>query len=63
MERVNGRSQKYRCVLGDSTGLANAFLPAKIEVREGDNIVLFNAKAEVVKEHIEIQLEYNNGRM
>ncbi len=31
-------------------------------MREGDSIVLFNAKAEVVKEHIEIQLDYQ-GRI
>ena len=34
-----------------------------MDVREGDSIVLFNAKAEVVNEHIEIQLDYNGGRM
>lgn len=60
---MGGRSAKYRCVLGDSTGVANAFLPAKIEVKEGDSLVLFNAKSEVVSEHIEIQLDFNGGRM
>lgn len=50
-------------MIGDSTGIANAFLPSKIDIKEGDSIVLFNAKAEVVKEHIEIQLEFNGGRI
>ena len=58
-----GRASKYRCVIADSTGCAKAFLPDKIEVREGDSLVLFNAKAEVVNEHIEIQLDFNGGRM
>ena len=49
-------------MIGDSTGISNAFLPSKIDMREGDSIVLFNAKAEVVKEHIEIQLDYQ-GRI
>jgi hypothetical protein len=47
---------KYRVVLGDASGISNAFLPNRIELREGDSIVLFGAKAEVVKEHIELQL-------
>lgn len=61
--RVGEKTTKYRCVLGDSTGITNAFLPNKIELREGDHIVLFNAKADVVQEHIELQLEFNGGRM
>lgn len=47
-----GQNPRYRCVIGDSTGISNAFLPSKVELREGDSIVLFNAKAEVIKEHI-----------
>ena len=44
---------KYRCVIADNTGKANAFLPGgKVDVREGDSLVLFEAKADVVKEHI-----------
>jgi hypothetical protein len=50
-------------VIADSTGTANAFLPSKIDLREGDSLVLFNAKSEVVQEHIEIQLDFNGGRM
>lgn len=49
MTKVGNR---YRIVLGDSSGVSNAFLPNRIELREGDSIVLFGAKAEVVKEHI-----------
>lgn len=47
---------KYRVVVGDASGISNGFLPNRIDLREGDSIVLFGAKAEVVKEHIEIQL-------
>lgn len=49
-------------MIGDSTGVSNAFLPKKIDLNEGDSIVLFGAKAEVVKEHIEIQLA-DRGRI
>lgn len=49
-------TNKYRLVIGDASGVSNAFLPNKIDLKEGDSIVLFGAKAEVVKEHIEIQL-------
>jgi hypothetical protein len=31
-------------------------LPNRIDLREGDSVVLFGGKAEVVKEHIELQL-------
>ena len=43
-------------MIGDPKGISDAFLPDRIELREGDSIVLFGAKAEVVKEHIEVQL-------
>lgn len=43
-------------MIGDSSGISNAFLPNRLDLQEGDSIVLFNAKSEVVKEHIEIQL-------
>lgn len=43
-------------VVGDSTGISNAFIPNRIDLKEGDSIVLFGAEATVVKEHIEIQL-------
>ena len=55
MPGAGGRG-KYRCVIADNTGKANAFFPCFIDIREGDSIVLFDAKAEVIKEHIEIQL-------
>ena len=60
---MGGRNTKLRCVIADQTGVANAFLPDKIDVKEGDSIVLFGAKAEVVKEHIEIQLDFNGGKI
>jgi hypothetical protein len=43
--------------IGDNTGISNAFLYDSEDLVSGESIVLFNAKAEVVKEHIEIQLE------
>ena len=49
--------------MADASGKVNAFLPAKIDVREGDSLVLFEVRAEVVKEHIELQLDYQRGRM
>jgi len=49
LTKVGGKYPKYRCVIGDATGISNAFLPSKIEIREGDSIVLFNAQAEVVQ--------------
>lgn len=49
-------NNKYRLVVGDATGISNAFLPNRIDLREGDSVVLFGARAEVVKEHIELQL-------
>ena len=63
MVKVGGQRTKYRCVIGDSSGVANAFLPSKIEVQEGDSLALFNVRAEVVPEHVEIQLDFNGGRM
>lgn len=50
-------------MIGDGSAISNAFLPGRIQLREGDSVVLFNAKAEVVQEHIEIQLDSSNGRM
>ena len=49
-------------MVGNSTGISNAFLPDRIELREGDSIFLFGAKAEVVKEHIKVQLA-ERGRL
>jgi hypothetical protein len=51
-----------RCVIGDETGITNAFLPESEYLHEGEYIVLFNARSEVVKEHIEIQLD-RKGRI
>jgi hypothetical protein len=51
-----------RCVIGDDSGVANAFLPDYEPIAEGEYVVLFNARSEVVKEHIEIQLD-RKGRV
>ncbi len=53
---------KLRCVIGDETGISNAFLFENENLHEGEYVVLFNARAEVVKEHIEIQLD-RRGRI
>jgi hypothetical protein len=53
---------RLRCVIGDETGVANAFLFESEYLHEGEYIVLFNARSEVVKEHIEIQLD-RRGRI
>lgn len=47
--------------MGDETGISNAFLPENENLYEGESIVLFNARSEVVKEHIEIQLDRKGG--
>ena len=49
-------------MIGDDTGISNAFLPDYESVAEGEYVVLFNARSEVVKEHIEIQLD-RRGRV
>jgi hypothetical protein len=49
--------KNLRCVIGDDSGISNAFLPDYEQIVEGDYVVLFNARSEVVKEHIEIQLD------
>lgn len=49
-------------MIGDETGIANAFLPESEHLYDGEHVVLFNARSEVVKEHIEIQLD-RKGRV
>jgi hypothetical protein len=49
--------------LGDNTGLSKAFLPDSQDIVVGESIALFNARAEVVKEHIEIQLARSGSRV
>lgn len=62
MVSVQKVGPRLRCVIGDETGVSNAFLPESEYVYEGESIVLFNARSEVVKEHIEIQLD-RRGRI
>lgn len=53
---VPGRNgSNVRCVLGDETGIVNAFIPETEFIKVGNTIALFAAEARVVKEHIEIQ--------
>jgi len=54
--------RNLRVVLGDNSGVANAFLPEAQDIVEGESIALFNARAEVLHEHIEIQLSRTGGR-
>ena len=53
---VQGKYPKYRCVIGDETGVANAFLPQQDNIVVGKTVMLSRAEAKVVKEHIEIQM-------
>lgn len=50
--KVEKVGNKLRCVIGDDSGISNAFLFENSVIQEGESIVLFNAKSEVVKEHI-----------
>lgn len=43
-------------IIGDASGVSSAFLHDSEDLVAGESIVLFNAKAEVIHEHIEIQL-------
>lgn len=53
---VQGKVNRFRCVLGDETGIVNAFLPETNAISVGKTIVISRAESKVVKEHIEIQL-------
>ena len=53
MQGRNGNN--VRCVLGDETGIVNAFIPETESLVVGKTVALFGAEAKVVKEHIEIQ--------
>ena len=44
-----------RCLLGDSTGLVNAFLPESANLIKGGSVCIFDAQARVNREHIELQ--------
>ena len=45
-----------RLVIGDETGIVKAFMYQADDVEEGNTVVIFKAFAEVVHEHIELQL-------
>lgn len=50
---ISGRNgSNVRCVLGDETGIVNAFIPETEFIKVGRTIALFGAEARVVKEHI-----------
>ena len=53
---VSGKNgSNIRCVLGDETGVVNAFIPESEHLVVGKTAAFFGAEARVVKEHIEIQ--------
>ena len=56
MEVVKGRKNMVRCVLGDSTGIVNAFFPESEHLSTGNSVAIFGAEARVVREHIEVQI-------
>ena len=43
-------------MLGDETGVVKAYVPSNENLKKDNTIVLFRCEANVVKEHIEIQL-------
>ena len=51
-EVVNGKKQMLRLVIGDESGVVNAFFPATSEIVVGGMIALVDCEARVVKEHI-----------
>ena len=53
---VENVGKRDRVVLGDETGIIRAFLWNNPALKVGNTVVLFKAQANVVKEHIEIQL-------
>lgn len=48
--------KKARLVLGDETGIVRAFMYQTEDLEEDNTVVLFKAVAEVVHEHIELQM-------
>lgn len=52
-EKVGKRA---RITIGDKTGIVKAFVYNYPFLKEGETIVMFKASAEVVKEHIEVQI-------
>lgn len=46
---TNSRGNNIRCVLGDETGVVNAFLPESDCLVVGKTVALFGADAKVVK--------------
>jgi len=53
---VDPVGKKGRIVLGDETGIVKAFMYLNDALKEGTTVVIFKAEANVVKEHIEVQL-------
>jgi hypothetical protein len=53
---VQGKNSKLRCVLGDETGIVNAFLPELKVITAGASLMFSRAESRVQREHIEIQL-------
>ena len=56
MIQARNNMNKFRCVLGDETGVVNAFLHESDRLAVGKTVILERAEAKVTKEHIEIQL-------
>ena len=53
---VENVGKKARVVLGDETGIVKAFMYQSEDLVEDNTVVVFKAMAEVVHEHIELQL-------
>lgn len=48
-EVKNRNGINYRCVIGDETGIVNAFLQESEHLKVGNTVALFNAESKVVK--------------
>ena len=49
-EVIQGRNgSNVRCVIGDETGIVNAFIPESEHLTVGKTVALFGAEAKVVK--------------
>lgn len=53
VEEVKGKTKNMiRCVVGDSTGVVNAFFPDSEHLTKGNSVAIFGAEGKVVREHI-----------
>ena len=54
--KVEKKNKKVELVLGDETGVVNAFMFQNPILEGGNTLCFFNAQANVYKEHIQLQM-------